>query len=121
MQREMATCERYEVNMQAANFGECVCGAAKALHTAAALAKSDEKGKANAQVDGETLRRQKFVQKEFAPCRKYVVNMQSANFGECTRDSSCLRLFPSHITLWRSSHCLAMHSIAPRHMWSYQS
>lgn len=37
VQKELAACTKYVVNMQAANFGECVCGRPKAEHTAAAL------------------------------------------------------------------------------------
>ena len=81
VQKTKAECQNFVVDMNAANFGTCTCGMARADHTAEALAASD-KSKANARVDSEELRKQ-FVQKERCACTKYVVNMNSAAFGEC--------------------------------------
>jgi len=36
--KEQAQCATYVMNMEAANFGECNCGAARDMHTASALA-----------------------------------------------------------------------------------
>jgi hypothetical protein len=82
VKKEKCSCERYEVNMQSANFGECVCGEAKSEHTAEALA-AGEQAKA-ARVDSAEMR-SKFVQKETAACKKYEVLMgdNSVSFGTC--------------------------------------
>ena len=80
--KELSTCQRYEVNMNAANVGECVCGSAKADHSAAALAACDDRGKSNKVVDEERLRAS-FVQREKTTCAKFVVNLHASRFGEC--------------------------------------
>jgi hypothetical protein len=82
LQKEFCACERYEVNMNAANFGECVCGVAKAEHTATALA-AGEQAKA-ARVDSADVRA-KFVQKETCSCERYevLIGDNSVAFGTC--------------------------------------
>ena len=81
-QRELASCTRYEVDLVAATVGQCKCGRARAEHSAAALAKSDDKGKSNEVVDAEKLRAT-FVQREKTTCEMFVVNMTTGRFGEC--------------------------------------
>lgn len=78
IKKDIADCEKYVINMEAATFGDCICGRPKADHSDAALGtKSGLK-----RVDSGELRK-KFVQKEMADCKVYRVNMESANFGEC--------------------------------------
>ena len=75
-------CGNYRVNMQAETFGECMCGWPKSAHTAEALAKKvDEKVEVK-RVNSEDLRG-KLQAKHTCSCERYVVNMQSDNFGEC--------------------------------------
>ena len=82
MQKEKVACKKYVVNMESANFGECVCGAKRDDHTAEALAAGTKGGPKHGERDSAEVRAG-FVQKEFVECKKYVVNMESANFGEC--------------------------------------
>uniref|UniRef100_A0A7S0QA62 Uncharacterized protein n=1 Tax=Coccolithus braarudii TaxID=221442 RepID=A0A7S0QA62_9EUKA len=78
--KEKQACEEYRVNMAATNFGDCMCGRPRSEHTDIALTPVTPQ-KATT-VDDKELRK-KFVQKESADCVKYVLNMNSANFGEC--------------------------------------
>ena len=82
MQKELATCTRYEVNMTSENFGECLCGRAKAEHSAKAMAACDDKGRASLSRDSEALRAS-FVQREKTSCIKFVVDMNAETFGQC--------------------------------------
>ena len=82
MQKEKVACKKYVVNMESANFGECICGAKRDDHTAEALAAGTKGGPKHGERDSAEVRAG-FVQKEFVECKKYVVNMESANFGEC--------------------------------------
>jgi len=73
-------CSHYRVNMSAANFGDCKCGFGKDEHSAAAFSKAAKKElvkKGSAELRGE------MVQKQYADCPKYCVNLESGNFGEC--------------------------------------
>lgn len=81
IQRELATCKVYRVNMNSINFGECLCGVAKVGHTPAALAAGDS-AKPNAAVDEVELRK-KFVQRAKVTCTRYRVNVTAENTGEC--------------------------------------
>jgi len=82
VQKQLASCTRYKVNLAAEKMGQCMCGSLKAEHSAAALAACDDKGKVSKTVDEEELRAT-FVQREKVSCVKFVVNLQSARFGEC--------------------------------------
>ena len=81
VQKEMTRCTMYMVNMNAQNFGECICGVAKAAHTKEALAAAD-KAKANTAVDSEEVRK-RFVQREKVECTKFGVNMNAQRTAEC--------------------------------------
>ena len=96
-QRELASCTRYEVDLVAATVGQCKCGRARAEHSTAALAKSDDKGKSNEVVDAEKLRAT-FLQREKTTCVMFVVNMTTGRFGECM----CGKLRADH-----TAHALA--------------
>lgn len=74
-------CEEYRVNMEAANFGECMCGWPKADHATSAFVKK-KKTLAPTKVDSADLRN-RFVKKAYCPCTAYRVNLESENFGEC--------------------------------------
>ena len=73
-------CERYQVNMQAVEFGQCVCGEPKANHSAAALA-AGEATKV-AKVDDAEVRA-RMVQRQKADCLRYEVAMGESGFGTC--------------------------------------
>jgi len=75
-------CDHYRVNMQAETFGECMCGWPKAAHTAEALAKKTDREKTVRRVNSTELRG-KMAVKDKCPCARYIVNMESPNFGEC--------------------------------------
>ena len=84
--KQMSSCVKYVVNMESANFGECVCGAAKADHTAAALAAgSDESRARSPKITDSPELRLRFVQRARVECEKYVVKMgdNSVAFGTC--------------------------------------
>jgi hypothetical protein len=49
--KDKVSCTKYVMNMQAANFGECICGAARDAHEDAALDK--EKAKNDRRDSGE--------------------------------------------------------------------
>lgn len=73
-------CDQYRVDIAAENFGDCKCGFGKDLHAATAFSggfKVPTEKRNSADV------RAGFVQKEYAQCEKYRVNLNSANFGEC--------------------------------------
>jgi len=77
----IASCKEYRVNMQAANFGECVCGRPKAEHTAEALKGAETERQA---VDEEELRK-KMTAREKTTCKEFVLDMDpNAPFGQCT-------------------------------------
>lgn len=80
--RLRGACSEYRVNMQAEKFGECVCGWPKAAHSAESLAAKKETSKRHKRVGSGELRG-KMVQKGFCACERYVVDMESANFGQC--------------------------------------
>ena len=82
LQREKAPCKRYQVNLQSANFGECICGRAKADHTDAALRAGGEDAGLSGKMTDEEVQK-KMLQREKAPCLRYQVNLNAANFGEC--------------------------------------
>lgn len=75
------TCVRYEINLASPNFGECMCGAAKADHTAAALA-AGEGAKAAVVVDSAEVRA-RFVQRECAVCDEYRADITAVTLGDC--------------------------------------
>jgi len=77
----MVPCNEYRVNMAGKVFGECMCGHPKAAHSAAALCK---KVGAQRTKQDSTVLREKMTAKGYCACEKYMVNMQSASFGECT-------------------------------------
>ena len=81
-------CDNYRINMQAETFGECMCGWPKADHSKEALSKQAAP-KEKALRNSEDLRN-RMVKRELAKCEKYVVNLQSANFGECVLPRSTL-------------------------------
>ena len=68
--------------MNAANFGECICGAKRYDLSPVALGASTMGGSNQGQRNSSDVRGG-FLQKEYCACEKYVVNMESANFGEC--------------------------------------
>ena len=74
-------CDEYSVNMNAANFGECMCGWPKADHATSAFVKKRQT-LAPTKVNSADLRN-RFVKKAYCPCTAYRVNLQSENFGEC--------------------------------------
>ena len=82
LQKDKCACERYQVNMASANFGECMCGRPKADHTTAALS-AGEKAVA-VRVDSADARA-KMVKREMADCLCYEVKMgdNSVAFGTC--------------------------------------
>ena len=87
-------CAAYRVNMKGVNFGDCLCGWSKSEHTAEAFsAQTGASQKFNPLTSPEL--RCKFIQKEMAKCTRYVVNMQSINFGECSACAASKSLRPS--------------------------
>ena len=75
-------CEAYRINMKAASFGDCMCGWPKAAHSSEAIAlKACASAKFNPLASPEL--RKAFVQRERAPCVKYVVNLEGRVQGEC--------------------------------------
>jgi hypothetical protein len=83
VQKTKAACEKYEVNMQSINFGECICGLPRGEHSALALlAGGIKKDAGMGQVESAELRG-RFVQKMYAPCTKYVVDMGASAVGMC--------------------------------------
>ena len=75
--KEFVECKKYVVNMESANFGECICGAKRDPQPRGARGGDPKHGQRNS-ADARGL-----LQKEYCACKKYVVNMESANFGEC--------------------------------------
>ena len=75
------TCEKYVVDMQAATFGTCTCGAARVDHTDAALGA----GGVSAAVHRDDAEvRAKMVQRQVADCKEFRVSMDTnAAFGTC--------------------------------------
>lgn len=51
--KDKVSCTKYTMNLEAANFGECICGAARDLHMESAL--DTEKAK-NARQDSAEVR-----------------------------------------------------------------
>jgi len=74
-------CNDYRVNMAGANFGDCKCGFAKDAHDASAFATG---AKAKRAERTSSQLREDMQAKTYADCSKYTVNLESANFGECT-------------------------------------
>eukprot|EP00965_Chrysotila_dentata_P148277 4894959-Pleurochrysis_carterae.AAC.3 len=79
--KEYATCDEYLINMNAENFGDCLCGKPKSEHKASAL-QGEQRGTPTI-VDSEEVRA-RFAQNEATTtCTKYRVNVQAENYGEC--------------------------------------
>lgn len=79
-----ANCASYTVNLESANFGECMCGRPKSEHSPEALAKNAAAG----QTAGTTRRdsgemRKNFAQKDKVSCPKYEPNLTGGEFGVC--------------------------------------
>ena len=86
LQRERVECERYEVNLQSGEYGQCKnCGAARKEHTQTALAGAADAGKASARfVNSETVRA-KFVQRDVVECASFALDLsEGVPFGTCT-------------------------------------
>jgi len=79
--KHTCSCERYVVNMQSDNFGECMCGQPKAAHSAAALS-AGEVSKLARVASGDV--RAKFVQKQKVECTSFEADMTAEGFGMCT-------------------------------------
>jgi hypothetical protein len=75
-------CDHYRIDMQAKEFGRCVCGWAKMAHSNEALSKKVSEPKSPKKVDEEELRR-RMSQKGYCACERYEVNLLSDSFGEC--------------------------------------
>ena len=78
-------CTHYRVNLQSANFGECMCGMPKADHSEEAL-KENSENRATAMTTrrDEVELRKTFVQREKVECAKYEVDMSpGALYGMC--------------------------------------
>lgn len=75
----MLRLHRYVVNMHSANFGECMCGEAKANHSPEALS-AGEVSKATRADSTEV--RSKFVRKKKVDCQRYEADINAAAFGE---------------------------------------
>ena len=71
VQKEMADCEKYRVNMESANFGECICGRPKAEHTSAALKAAE----ATRKTEDEAAMLERMTGKEKVTCMEYRINM----------------------------------------------
>jgi len=82
VQREMADCLEFRVNMDPSlPFGTCMCGRPRAEHTAAALAVKG--GMGTTRADSAELRK-KMVQREKADCPVFRLNMDPrVPFGTC--------------------------------------
>ena len=89
VQKDKVSCTQFVVDMQAAKFGTCVCGAAKADHTDAALSA----GGISAKVERDDAEvRARMVQREVADCKEFRLSMaDGAAFGtcECGRRTRC--------------------------------
>ena len=79
--KESVECTHYRVNLQSANFGECMCGMPRAAHSEEALTESLEENSGSRKSEEELLAG--FKRKTSVQCTHYRVNLQSANFGEC--------------------------------------
>jgi len=82
--KQYADCAKYTVNLESANFGECICGRPKAEHSPEALAKNAAAGKTagtTRQDSGEV--RERFAQKEKVSCTKYEPDLTGGEFGMC--------------------------------------
>ena len=75
-------CDHYCIDMQAKEFGTCICGWPKLAHTNDALSKKVAEPRSSKKVDAEELR-QRMTQKGYCACERYQINLQSASFGEC--------------------------------------
>jgi len=82
VQKQHTGCAKYQVNLQSANFGECICGIAKADHTPEALAVGGADARQKGRVSDEEVR-VRMLQKEHASCVKYEADVAAAGFGTC--------------------------------------
>lgn len=78
---QFAACKAYVVNIEAATFGECMCGRPKAEHSESAL---------SAKYQPVSRQSSRAVSDDVAPqsgtssaCDKYQINLEAASFGEC--------------------------------------
>lgn len=79
--RDKADCLKYQPNLQAASFGECVCGRPHADHTEAAL-KAGAHFVSQKKLD-EVALREKMTRRELTDCAAYRPNLEAKAFGEC--------------------------------------
>ena len=85
-QKEKASCLMYRVNLQSASFGECLCGLPKASHSDEALKQNAEKRHSTGMTTrrDENELRSKFVQREYAECANYEIDMApGVQYGMC--------------------------------------
>lgn len=75
-------CAVYRVNLQAENFGDCMCTFPKAEHSKESLTKALAGKKGTTRRNSGDVRAG-FVQKQYCDCKRYRVNLASSNFGEC--------------------------------------
>ena len=74
---------RYVVNMESANFGECICGAKRDDHSPDALANATKGGPKHGQRNSADVR-EGFLQKETVECQNFALDMSpDALFGQC--------------------------------------
>lgn len=72
-------CERYRVDVNAADAGDCLCGFAKLVHSTAAFKCAAKPVK---RVNSHALRK-RMKKREMSLCQHYKVNMHAATVGEC--------------------------------------
>ena len=72
-------CERYRVDVNAADAGDCLCGFAKLVHSTAAFKCAAKPVK---RVNSHALRK-RMKKREVSLCQHYKVNMHAATVGEC--------------------------------------
>ena len=87
LQKEYCACEKYVVNMESANFGECVCGEPRDHHSEA-LGNATKGGPKHGQRNSADVR-EGFLQKETVSCTNFVLDMSpDASSGSASTAAS---------------------------------
>lgn len=85
VQRDVAACERFKVNLATGSFGECEnCGCARQAHSEEALADAAAGPRGSTRVDAAEVRA-RFVQREKVDCKAFELDMltEGVPFGTC--------------------------------------
>ena len=84
VQRDVAACRQFKVNLATGGFGECVCGNPRQLHSEEALAGAASGPRGSTRVDADEVRA-RFVQREKVDCAAFELDMltEGVPFGTC--------------------------------------